>query len=371
MAYDCYCAICGVGFCGMHIETPSQTSLERRRRWIEKRYRAMEASRNNCQVPHDPSEDHTDPVRSYDPRIVGWDNVSWLYQAYCLGSNQQASGKNKAFISGPGYYADIGEVAVKAESASNNTQKRSVFACYGSGTGDSPGPVIPFHWCCFEILTRALTGSTNPDHVDMEVLYAVMMDLCNMSGSALHLSYGDEVQESQGRYWECIPGAEYCATHPTETPALNDFIRNDVIMNKELRVPPAKLHLHGRQPASPFGRLPLEMVYHICSFLPGESLKALTQASLNVQIVTQHNYFWEKAVQWDMPWFWEFHALKSESPLPDDINYKRLYLWLDKMTTPRYGMDDQALTGVANRRRIWGVCQQLAPRYFQGLKQQK
>lgn len=100
MAYDCYCAICGVGFCGMHIETPSQTSLERRQRWIEKRYRAREASKNNnCQVPHDPSEDHDDPVRSYDPRLVGWDNISWLYKAYCLGSNPQPSGKTKYIMS--------------------------------------------------------------------------------------------------------------------------------------------------------------------------------------------------------------------------------------------------------------------------------
>ncbi|KAL5358749.1 hypothetical protein BJX96DRAFT_183318 [Aspergillus floccosus] len=313
MAYDCYCAICGVGFCGMHIETPSHASLERRQRWIEKRYRAMEASRNknNCQVPHDPSEDHDDPVRSYDPRIVGWDNISWLYKAYCLGSNQQPSGKTKIqhhHRPETQCLCMVWRPDSCTANAINLTSKS-----YGSGSGDTPGPVIPFHWCCLEILARALTGSPNPDHVDMEVLYAVMMDLCNMSGSALHLSYGDEVQESQGRYWECIPGAE--ASRPLTHPDVGIFL------------------------------------------------------TMIVQIVTQHNYFWEKAVQYNMPWLWEFHALKHEKTLPEDINYKRLYLWLDKMTAPRYGMDDLALTGVANRRRIWGVCQQLAPRYFRGLKQ--
>ncbi|KAF9885251.1 hypothetical protein FE257_000611 [Aspergillus nanangensis] len=355
MAYDCYCAICGVGFCGMHIETPSEASLERRRRWIEKRYRAMKASSNNPPLPHE-NEARDDPVRSYDPRIVGWDNVSWLYKAYCLGLSDQPDTKSKAFISGPGYYADIGEIAVKTESESGHTQQRNVFACYGSGSDDARGPVIPFHWCCYEILTRTLTGSTDTNNVNTDVLYTVMNDLCNMSGSALDVTYGPD----------------YCATHPTNTPTLEKFIQTSVTEDKDLRVPPTKIHLNGRSPTSPFGNLPLEMIYRICSFLPGESIKALTEASLSMHLVSQHNYFWEKTIQWDMPWLSEFHALKAgkeKSSLPDDINYKRLYLWLDNMTAPRYGMDNPSLTGVANRRRIWKVCEQLAPRYLKGLEE--
>ncbi|KAF7178044.1 hypothetical protein CNMCM7691_006702 [Aspergillus felis] len=118
--------------------------------------------------------------------------------------------------------------------------------------------------------------------------------------------------------------------------------------------------LKGRLPASPFGKLPLELVYQICSYLPGDSLKALTQASLSIQVVTQDNWFWKRFIQWDMPWFWEFYSSQNPRDLPADVNYKRLYLWLDKMTAARYGMDDLALIGVANRRRIWGVCEELA-----------
>jgi hypothetical protein len=92
MAYDCYCAICGVGFCGMLIETPSETATERRRRWIEKRSQALQAGQSIDQVPQEGEE----LVRSYDPKIVGWENVAWLYKAYCLGFNPQAaSGKGK------------------------------------------------------------------------------------------------------------------------------------------------------------------------------------------------------------------------------------------------------------------------------------
>lgn len=89
MAFDCYCAICGVGFCGMHIEAPSETALERRRRWIEKRCRALQAGEDFRQVSHE-GEENEEPVRSYDPRIVGWDNISWLYKAHCLGVDENA-----------------------------------------------------------------------------------------------------------------------------------------------------------------------------------------------------------------------------------------------------------------------------------------
>ncbi|GIK05498.1 hypothetical protein Aspvir_009611 [Aspergillus viridinutans] len=372
MAYDCYCAICGVGFCGMLIETPSETGTERRRRWIEKRSQALQAGQPIDQVPQDGEE----PVRSYDPKIVGWENVAWLYKAYCLGFNPQAaSGKGKTFVSGPGYYADAGEIAIKSGTDAVPGQDRNVYTCYGSGTDDTPGPVLPFHGCCFfEILTRVLTGSTDSSAIDMRILYNVMTELSNESSSTLRLNYGDDIRRAQGRYWECIPGAEasshdqvYCATHPTETSGLADFLKTNMATDGKFKKSFSQFDLKGRSPASPFGKLPLELVYQICSYLPGDSLKALTQASLSIQVVTQDNWFWKRFIQWDMPWFWEFYSSQNPRDLPADVNYKRLYLWLDKMTAARYGMDDLALIGVANRRRIWGVCEELASQYHRAV----
>ncbi|RAH78375.1 F-box domain protein [Aspergillus japonicus CBS 114.51] len=367
MAFDCYCAICGVGFCGMHIEPPSEEALERRRRWIEKRRRALQAGKDLTQLPRD-SEEDANPVRSYDPRIVGWENISWLYKAHCLGMNQNAAaGSAKAFLSDEGYYADAGELIVKAGSNSSRSSQK-VYSCYGQGSDEAPGPVLPFHWCCFEILTHALTGSTDTKKVNLEVLYNVMSPLCNMKSSALDLSYGEDIQRAQGRYWECTPGVEYCATHPTDTPALPAYIQTNMESNSKLKIASAEIDLRGRRPASPFGKLPLELVHQICMFLPSEDLKSLAQASLSVHLVTQDNLFWKKFMQWDMPWFWELQASKGQK-LNDEVNYKQLYLWLDKMTTARYGMDDANLIGVANRRRIWGVCEELADRYHKGLAQ--
>ncbi|KAE8353171.1 hypothetical protein BDV28DRAFT_112227 [Aspergillus coremiiformis] len=362
MAYDCYCAICGAGFSGMYIESLSETAIERRRRWIEKRCRALEAGQDISQIP---AEENDAPVRSYDPRLVDTDTISWLYKVYCLGSHPPpsgTSGTNKAFISGPGYYADIGEVVVKPGNDLYQPSSRTTFMCYEEGTEEASGPVLPFHWSCLEILTRALTGTTEITNLNLSALYRVMSALTNHS--SLHLHYGDDISRSQGRYWECIPGVEYGAKHPTETPMVDELFRN-LSTNEKFTRPAATIELRDRRPTDVFGQLPLEIAQQICMFLPGAALKNLAQASLSVQTITQDNSFWKRFMQWDMPWFWELQTL----PPQKTVNYKSLYLWLNKMTTPRYGMDDLTLMGVANRRRIWAVCDQLASRYHQSTRQ--
>ncbi|PTU21241.1 hypothetical protein P175DRAFT_0501879 [Aspergillus ochraceoroseus IBT 24754] len=226
---------------------------------------------------------------------------------------------------------------------------------------------MPFHWCCFEILLRTLTGGIDPDSIKPDVLYDALSAMCNVSGSALQLDYGRDVAHAQGQYWQCIPGAEYSVKHPTNTPALSTSIQAELQGNDNLRTPYTKVNLKDRQPKSPFGKLPVEMVDKICSFLPGDSLKALIEASLFVQVITQENYFWKRFIQYDMPWLWEMQTLQARDDLPPDLNYKLVHSWLDKITTPEYGMNDSAWMGIANRRRIWNACEQVAPKYFDSL----
>lgn len=64
------------------------------------------------------------------------------------------------------------------------------------------------------------------------------------------------------------------------------------------------------------------------------------------------------------PWFWEVNDLLSNTTFPETFNFKGAFLWLDDITTPRFGMDGPMM-GIANRRRIWQVCQQLTPQYLE------
>ncbi|BCS27878.1 uncharacterized protein APUU_60926S [Aspergillus puulaauensis] len=345
MAFDCYCAICGVGFSGMRIGSPSDVTAARRQQYVDSVSRAT--------TPLTPQEDES--IYSYDPRLVDSESVVWTSEVHCLGVHD-VQGKTKAFVSGPGYYADAGELAVKM----GQRAKRTYFNCYGFGTDEAPGPVVPFHWCCFQILLRSLTGSDAPKDANLDVLYDAMMSLCNVSGSALRLAYGDHVAHAQGQYWQCLPGTEYSVRHPTGAAGFEELARMQIETTGRLRAPSKHFDIGNRQPRNPFGALPAELVYQICSFLPGESLKSLIQASAFIHLVTQDDYFWRCFIQSDMPWLWEKQVLRQSDT---DLNHKQVYIWLDAITAPKYGLEDATLMGIANRRRIWGACDELSRNY--------
>ncbi|KAL2808341.1 hypothetical protein BJX63DRAFT_409706 [Aspergillus granulosus] len=269
---------------------------------------------------------------------------------------------SRAFLSGPGYYADAGELAVKVGQAA----RRTYFNCYGFGTDEVPGPVMPFHWCCFEILLRTLTGTTDPKNVNLEALYEAMSGLCNWSGSALRVTYGDDVLRAQGQYWQSLPGAEYTVRNPSTT-NISEALTAALQTNEKLRAASVHINLGTRQPKNPFGALPTEIIHQICSLLPGDSLKSLTQASLFTNLITRDDYLWKRFIVSDMPWLEESESdvlrkvdvSGSESPL----NYQLVYRWLNEATKPKFGMDDPVFMAIANRRRIWGVCEELSRAY--------
>jgi hypothetical protein len=134
--------------------------------------------------------------------------------------------------------------------------------------------------------------------------------------------------------------------------------------------------LNTRQPKNPFSTLPTELVHQICSLLPGDSLKSLTQASLYINLLTRDDYFWKRFIASDMPWLEDAEAevlrkrvvdddssADTASALESPINYQRVYQWLDGASKPVFGMHDELFMAVANRRRIWGVCEVLAGAY--------
>ncbi|KAL3443368.1 hypothetical protein BJX65DRAFT_199351 [Aspergillus insuetus] len=367
MAFDCYCAICGVGFSGMRIGTPSDATPERRRQYVERISRPVNGTTTADTAPQGEEE----PIRSYDPNLVNQENVAWTSQVHCLGMQDDAKGKSRAFISGPGYYADAGELAVKVGQAA----RRTYFNCYGFGSNDVPGPVMPFHWCCFEILLRTLTGTTDPKNVNLEALYETMSSHCNWSGSSLRLPYGEDVIRAQGQYWQSLPGAEYTVRNPS-TVNITETLKTTLQTKAKLRTSPTAIALDTREPKNPFSTLPTELVHQICSLLPGDALHSLTQASLYINLLTRDDYFWKRFIASDMPWLEEGEAEVLRKRVVDDessadyasasegpINYQRVYQWLDGVSKPAFGMDDELFMAVANRRRIWGVCEVLAGAY--------
>lgn len=123
-----------------------------------------------------------------------------------------------------------------------------------------------------------------------------------------------------------------------------------------------------REVQDPFSRLPLEIIYAIFRFLPGLDLVSLLNASWPALCATRHNSFWKRFLAQDMPWLTELWPLLGDGSgqRAQDLDYKTLFLWLNAVTLPRYGLDGPLLP-LANRRRIWGTCEEFAQHYFRSL----
>lgn len=94
---------------------------------------------------------------------------------------------------------------------------------------------------------------------------------------------------------------------------------------------------------------------------------ALLSASWTMYARTQYSEFWKRRLYWKIRWIWELREF-LERREDSNIDYKGLYVYLDEVTTPKYGM--RTWLALANRRRVWDACEVLAKMYHR-MKQGK
>lgn len=160
--------------------------------------------------------------------------------------------------------------------------------------------------------------------------------------------------------------SQYAVTDPCRQPHLESYFTDHLIPKYRGAGEPAVDWSKVR--ADPFYFLPYGVLSQVLSYLPAASVVALRVASVPVADVTRSEHFWRRLLRREMPWFWELLGL-LDRPLPADLGFRRLYFELEARTTPQYGLTGPLLA-VANRRRIWAVCEQLAAPYRQRLGQQ-
>jgi hypothetical protein len=134
---------------------------------------------------------------------------------------------------------------------------------------------------------------------------------------------------------------------------------------------PAKLFVESSEPLDlackvrndPLSVLSYDILYSILEYLPVRSMLKLARASWHVFTLTRQEAFWRSLTHMRiLPWFWEVSDLLNNTTLGDSFNFKNAFLWLNESTKARFGMEGP-LMGIANRRRIWQACGQLAVDY--------
>ncbi|KAF8851868.1 hypothetical protein BDZ45DRAFT_131178 [Acephala macrosclerotiorum] len=310
--------------------------------------------------------------------------------------------------------------------AQNNPGKVSIVT-YSNYDPNEP-LAIPFHEDCFILLSKAiyyhlygnvppnlgegekLTGGENDlalGFVSKDALYAALKKLYVMDSYGHYLTevdYGELSEMVMEQYWCCFRGQEAWVSNPLTSPQLKTFFFNAQDLGRSASSPPpvtASLNLGSK---NPFTKFSTELIAEILLSLPLASLKSFALSGLAPSPLAQDNAFWHRKTNLDFPFLYDFPALEGER------NWLVVYRELQRQCYPNTpvpalqndedekddggfeggedagtdeGDQDEAsenalrqsqrdttlVLSIANRRRVWGICQKIIPGYIAALKE--
>ncbi|OQD69630.1 hypothetical protein PENPOL_c002G05264 [Penicillium polonicum] len=116
-----------------------------------------------------------------------------------------------------------------------------------------------------------------------------------------------------------------------------------------------------------FNNLPVELRHEIFKLLPAGSILALKAASLAMHSAILPSDLWKRMLKSEIPWLWEVHDIDVFQSREVEDNTSKLLLDIQKKSQYTSENDDYNF-GLANRRRIWGVCEQIRTRYLEKVR---
>jgi hypothetical protein len=112
-----------------------------------------------------------------------------------------------------------------------------------------------------------------------------------------------------------------------------------------------------------FWRLPTEILLSIGLLIPIEYIGNFALISKSCLAVAESELFWRNYLRTNFRWAWEIDELQSARSHSGQLHFKAACLWLNKVSKP----SRKEHLGIVNRRRIWGVCEQIANQYWKQL----
>ena len=132
-----------------------------------------------------------------------------------------------------------------------------------------------------------------------------------------------------------------------------------------------------RKSENPFTRLAKEITCEILLHLPYQDVRNFILSGASNLKLSQLQSFWKRKILIDMPWLWElpnlegrqdwrklYHELRRQSIASTHpmVSQESTYAGAASVASPR---DPTLVLGLANRRRVWNACSQLAQLYME------
>lgn len=212
-------------------------------------------------------------------------------------------------MSGPGHYEDYNCVQVQTGDDPNACPMDPYMPLYYMTRMTQHDPVFPFHQCCYELLSQRLTGSSDVEKLDKDLLYSIMHELsfeavseCKRLGN---IDYGD-IDQHQAQLWANDLGTECFVRHPGKTASIGALLPMMLYIDRKAS---AATDLHASLPAvkNTFKDFPYDILYRVTSFLSDQDILNLITASWVVADFLANDTFWRQRLPISMPWFFELH----------------------------------------------------------------
>lgn len=160
-----------------------------------------------------------------------------------------------------------------------------------------------------------------------------------------------------------------------------DMSRSFVVTEERTGVEQSLASTSSRVQNDPFCKLPTELIHHMINYMEGHDIISLRQCSRCVRQTTRSPTFWKSLLLREQPWLWDtpFSTDLWEPSLSSDntdtsarvpTDWENLYVALEKSTAKCFGTKGKYL-GLANRRRIWKVCEKITNVYWSRFWPQK
>ncbi|GES63296.1 F-box domain protein [Aspergillus terreus] len=310
--------------------------------------------------------------RAYRFDILEDCNLEWLDELRALGMNPDATGSDKSFLTGSGRYFDCGGIEVVAGNqlaVEDNIAlldmnipypKNEVvpMVAYHDFAETGEPHVFPFHSVCYEILRRCIS-LREPGEIRGHLLYRVFEQANGGRYVRLQLDYGDPDPPAE-QVWEIFRGQEILVVNPVAIPELELEIRHiKCLLDMETDLI-NEMELHKEDI---FCRLPIELRHEIFKHLRPESILALKAASRAMHTTLIPRSMWEAKLVDTYPWLWEMLEISVFQSQKVEEKASKL-LVACKEHSESTGESYDYILGLANRRRIWGVCEQIRCRYL-------
>jgi hypothetical protein len=223
---------------------------------------------------------------------------------------------------------------------------------------------MPLHHSCSELLAKFLDYSvgTTPSSY-LGVLFRALRSFHDEASKVYRgkIKYG-RITKQQGQFWYPTISTKSFAYDPFHTsPELLNYYQN---LPEVERVPKEDndckvCYIKATLETDLFSKLPPELLMMILIHLPVQSIRNLRHSSVAITRLRLPGSFWKEKLKRDMPWLWDFPYQEAEQT-SRNLNWLKIF---NDIYIGSQGNGRSPFLSLANRHRVWRICEQIAPRY--------